>query len=151
MLTLLVQSCSKSKNPACSPGPAFDIYDGYYFKIIKKAIDEGNFVTDLDICILSAKYGLLDPNDEIDVYDRRMDTSRASELRPEVTEHLKNRVRDKGYEQVVLNVGKDYRAALDEDSIPVPVYEVPGDGLGEKGHQLKRFIRGESAVVTEER
>lgn len=150
MSTLLVQSCSKTKNQARSPGPALDIYSGYYYKILKKAIDEEEFVDWLDICILSAKYGLLDTDEEIEVYDRRMDTSRAKELRPRVTEQLRSRVTTHGYEKVVVNAGEAYRRAIDMDALPVPVYEMRGDGLGEKGHYLKRFIRGEQAVLAGE-
>lgn len=148
MSTLLVQSCSKSKNQRHSPGSAFDIYDGYYYRIIKKARGDGAFAEDIDLCILSAKYGLLDPTDEISVYDRRMDKERAAELCPDVSAGLRNRVTDAGYDRVVVNTGTPYRAAIDTESIPVPVYDVPGDGLGKKGHYLKRFVRGESAVVT---
>lgn len=150
MSTLLVQSCSKSKNQAQSPGSAFDIYDGYYYKILKKAINDGTLVDGLDICILSARYGLLDPDDKIEVYDQRMDAARASELRSEVTEGIKSRVTEVSYDEIVINAGKTYRAAIDHESLPAPVYEIPGDGLGEKGHNLKRFIRGEPAVVSED-
>jgi len=151
MSTLLVQSCSKSKNQARSPGPAFDIYSGYYYKILKKAIDDGAFVDGVDVRILSAKYGLLDPDETIEVYDRKMDADRAAELRSEVTDELRSLTAGDEYERVVVNAGEVYREAIDYDALPVPVHEVPGDGLGEKGQNLKRFIRGEEAIVTEDR
>jgi len=150
MSTLLVQSCSKSKDQARSPGPAFDIYSGYYYKILKKAIDEGAFDERLDVCILSAEHGVLAPDDEIEVYDRKMDADRASQLREEVTADLRTQVERGDHDRIVINAGETYRAAIDTDPLPVPVHEVPGDGLGEKGHYLKRFIRGEAAVVMEE-
>lgn len=150
MSTLLVQSCSKSKNQARSPGPAFDIYSGYYYKILKKAIDDGAFVDWLDVCILSAKYGLLDRNDEIEIYDRRMDRDRATELRPKVTEDLGERVSAEGYDTIVVNAGKTYQKAIDDDVLPVPVHYIDGEGLGKKGQTLKRFVRGQEAVPVEE-
>ncbi|SFR96943.1 Protein of unknown function [Halomicrobium zhouii] len=149
MSTLLVQSCSKSKNQARSPGPAFDIYSGYYYKILKKAIDDGAFVDWLDVCILSAKYGILDRNEEIEVYDRRMDRARAAELRPEVTDALAERVATGGYDTIVVNAGKTYQQAIEDESIPIPVQYIDGDGLGKKGQALKRFVRGKDAARIE--
>lgn len=150
MSTLLVQSCSKSKNRASSPGSAFDLYSGYYYRILKKAIAEGEMIDDLDICILSAKHGLLTPDEEIEVYDRRMDAELAAELRPTVTGDLCRRLEEREYDEVVVNAGKSYRAAIEYDALPVPVREVPGGGIGEKGQNLKRFIRGERAALTED-
>jgi len=146
MSTLLVQSCSKTKNQACSPGPAFDIYSGYYYKILKKAIADGAFVDWLDVCILSAKYGVLDRNDEIAVYDRRMDSDRATELRPAVTDALVDRVTSEGYDRIVVNAGKTYQQSIDDEAIPVPVQYIYADGLGKKGQILKRFVRGQEKV-----
>jgi cytoplasmic iron level regulating protein YaaA (DUF328/UPF0246 family) len=149
MPTLLVQSCSQSKNPAASPGPALDIYDGYYYKIIKKSRREGEFDPQLDIAILSAKYGLLDADEEIGVYDQRMTDERAAELRPAVTDALQSRITSEVYDAVVVNAGMAYQAAIDESALNVPVQYISGGGIGEKGHYLKRFIRGESAVLEE--
>lgn len=150
MPTLLVQSCSKSKNQACSPGSAFDIYSGYYYRILKKAISEGEMIDDLDICILSAKHGLIDRDKEIEVYDCRMNAELAAELRPTVTKDLCTRLENREYDEIVVNAGKTYRKAIEYGALPVPVREVPGGGLGEKGQNLKRFIRGERAGLMEE-
>lgn len=146
MTSLLVQSCSATKNQVTEPTRALDVYDGYFFKIIKKAKREGAFDTDIDICILSAKYGLIDAEDAIKTYDQRMTPSRAEELCESVTDDIHKRVEENEYEEVVLNLGKDYLRAVDGLSgrCDVEISTVPGRGIGEKGKQLKRFVRSDT-------
>jgi hypothetical protein len=142
MSSLLVQGCSKSKNEPGKPVPALDLYSGYFFKIIKKAKREGAFNEEIDFCILSAEYGLIDPEDKISWYDRRMDQNRAAELAPEVRSELVERADD--YDRVIVNVGGPYNRALEgvESVLEPPIYFVEGDGIGYKGSVLKRVIRG---------
>lgn len=151
MSTLLVQSCSKSKNCPSESVPALQLYSGYFFKIIKKAIDDGAMPESLDICILSAEHGLVDANEEIGWYDRRIDEARATEIAPNVRRRLSERVAD-GYDRVVINVGRDYRTALTgvEEELNVPVHYVQGGGIGEKGAVLKRLVRGNAAAILED-
>jgi cytoplasmic iron level regulating protein YaaA (DUF328/UPF0246 family) len=149
MSTLLVQSCSKSKISTTEPVQAIDLYSGYFYKIIKKSIRDGEFEEGIDISILSAKYGLITPNELIREYDQRMSKERAEELADEVTEELREWVIEKGYERVVINAGQTYRNALDPDDIPAEVSYISGDGIGTKGHALKKFIRGNDSILQE--
>lgn len=146
MHSLLVQSCSATKNQVTEPTQALDVYDGYFFRIIKKAKREGAFDSDIDICILSAKYGLIDAEDEIKTYDQRMTSSRAEELRESVTDDIHKRVEKKGYAEVVLNLGKDYLRSVDSLSgrCDVEIVTLQGGGIGEKGKQLKQFVRSDT-------
>lgn len=143
MSILLVQGCSKSKNQPKESVPALDLYSGFFFKIIKKAMREGEFDDQIEICILSAEYGLIDADSEITWYDRRMDTERAMELAPAVQEELQARVNDT-YETVVVNVGGAYNRALEgiESKVKSDVYHINGGGIGEKGHVFKKLVRG---------
>jgi hypothetical protein len=146
--TLLVQSCSKSKNRPNGAVDALDLYSGFFFRILKKARREGAFDPAIDLCILSAKHGLLDPESSIERYDREMDQTRAVELAPRVTEALAARAGS--YDRVVVNAGRVYRAALHglTDSVTTPVYYIDGGGIGEKGHILKRLVRTDAPAVT---
>lgn len=150
MSTLLLQGCSKSKNRTVEPVPALELYSGFFFKIIKKAMRDGEMVDDIDICILSAEYGLIDAETPIETYDRRMDRQRARELAPEVAEGLDQWV-DGQYDRVVVNLGQMYRRTLTEfdPGSEVPLCHIDGKGIGEKGHALKRFLRGDDTVVDE--
>jgi cytoplasmic iron level regulating protein YaaA (DUF328/UPF0246 family) len=140
---LLVQSCSASKSKAETPMPALDRYRGYFFKIINKAKREGELDPAIDICILSAEYGLLEPDEDIPHYDRRMDADRAEELRPEVVPELREKVASGNYDRVLLNMGEDYRRAVKgfETGLSAEIEYIEGAGIGEKGHQLKQMLR----------
>lgn len=142
MQTLLIQSCSKSKIEPSEPVPALELYSGYYYKIIKKAKREGEFDSNIDICILSAKHGLIDSNTNLSFYDQKMDSERALELRNEVKETLKNRLNTHKYDEVLINMGQSYREAIQgiEDEIDIPVCVIEGK-LGERGRKLKQRIR----------
>ncbi len=144
MSLLLVQGCSKSKKPATEPIPAFELYTGYFYKIIKKAKRDGQYRSDLDLCILSAEHGLIEQDTEITTYDLRMDQQRAAELRNDVLADLKSKIDAGNYERVVLNLGADYRQAIEgiESKTDVPIVDIQGQ-LGERGQTLKRLIRDE--------
>ncbi|NUC74769.1 hypothetical protein HTZ84_21130 [Haloterrigena sp. SYSU A558-1] len=151
MSILLVQSCSKSKNRPGKPVKPLELYSGYFFKIIKKAIREGEFQDTIDICVLSAEHGLVDATDKIAYYDRRMTVERATDLRPDVTAELRSRVTAHEYDHVIFNLGAEYRHAVgDLSDLRASVRYIDGEGIGQKGHALKRVVRdGESALETE--
>lgn len=153
MSTLLVQSCSKSKIEADRPVSALELYSGYFFKIIKKSMRECGEYSNLDLCILSAEHGIIDPEEPISPYDRRMDTRRAKELGPVVRNELKCRITEKQYNRVVINAGKEYRRAINgfDENLNVETYLVQGDGIGSKGHALKQFLRGEESTSSDRR
>lgn len=151
MPTLLVQGCSKSKKSVTEPVEAFELYSGYYYQIIKKAIRQGEFNEDIDICILSAEHGLLDTDEKIITYDRKMDNERADELRAEVISELEKRIQNGGYETVLLNLGRTYRRAVAgiESRVDATVKTLDGS-LGERGHKLKNIIRGNTTPIAGE-
>jgi hypothetical protein len=142
MQTLLIQSCSKSKRKPGEPVPALELYSGYYYKIIKKAKREGDFDSDIDICILSAKHGLIDSDTDLVFYDQKMDSERALKIRDEVKMALKSRLDTHTYDEVLINMGQPYREAIRgiEDEIDTPVRVIEGK-LGERGRKLKQRIR----------
>ena len=149
MSTLLVQSCSKSKKQTSEPISALDLYSGYFFKIIKKSRREGAVNSDIDLCILSAKYGFVKPDEKIATYDRRMDVQRATELGPTMRQELREHISEIGYDRVVINAGREYRKAIDgfDSDLHVNTYHVCGDGLGLKGRSLKKFLRGDESGI----
>ena len=80
-----------------------------------------------------------------------MDASRAQELNKEVVESIANRVENDDYDRIVVNMGKSYRNAIAGlgDEVDVPLVTVSGNGIGEKGHSLHQFIRGDDSAVRE--
>jgi len=146
--TLLVQSCSNRKRDAANRLPALERYDGYFFRIIKKAIDDGALRNDIDIMILSAEFGLLDTGDLIPMYDRKMTIQRAEELRNDVVNTLVSRIERSAYDELVINMGSEYEHAIRgvNAELKIDITRIEGEGIGEKGSKLKQFIRSDSSV-----
>lgn len=149
--TLLLQSCSARKVETGNQLPALERYDGYFFRIIKKAIRDGAFDTSLDLRILSAKYGILSPDDHIEYYDQKISTDRAIDLRGDTISELRQLIQTKGYEKVVINMASEYRHVIRgfDEGFDIIVHEVNGTGIGEKGHKLKHLIRTDETASAE--
>jgi hypothetical protein len=75
--------------------PALERYDGIFFRILRKARREGTWPDNLDVLIISAKYGLLELDTAIEKYDLRMTKMRAKQLKPVVAPLLTKRVTDR--------------------------------------------------------
>ncbi|MCU4751941.1 peroxide stress protein YaaA [Halobacteria archaeon AArc-curdl1] len=149
MTSLLVQSCSATKEPVEEPVQAIELYDGYFFRIIKKAQRSNRVQTGLDIIIISAEHGVVETDDKIGYYDRRMDTERASELNDTVVGSIANKVSEAGYDNIWINLGKDYLPAVEgiESAVNVPVNYIQGSGIGMKGKRLKQLVSIDGAVA----
>lgn len=149
MNTLLVQSCSSRKTATTEPLPAIELYDGYFYRILKKARRETDELP-VDIRILSAEHGLLHPETPIEPYDREIDAERAAELRESVVATLADLAGD--YDRVVIVGGTQYRSATEglAAATDTPVHYVRGDGIGEMGGKLKRFLHGDDAAVVDD-
>ena len=149
MSLLLLQSCSDSKVEGREKRPALELYSGYFYKIIKKARREGEWRPEMDLRILSAEHGILHPDEQIPYYDRRMDTERAKQLRPEVIEELGRLINENGYNRIIVNMGREYRAAIRDfdQGLDVTTEYVQGNGIGYKGHVLKRVVRGDDTAL----
>ena len=150
MMSLLIQSCSATKESVDTSVPALDLYDGYFFRIIKKAVRANRFQPGLDIIIISAKHGLVEPDDHIDYYDKEMDTERANELNDEIIDAIASKVVEHEYEKVWVNLGKDYMPAVDgiDEAVDVPVLHIEGSGIGMKGKQLKHLVSSSRSIPT---
>jgi hypothetical protein len=76
-----------------------------------------------------------------------MDSERAERLAPQISEQLSGTI-ENGHDKLLINVGKEYREALQkaEEELNVPIYYIEADGIGYKGQVLKRFIRGETSI-----
>ncbi|WP_342708156.1 DUF6884 domain-containing protein [Natrinema salaciae] len=149
MSTLLIQSCSKSKKQTDEPISAMELYSGYFFKIIKKSRREETVNSNIDVGILSAKYGFVKSDEKITAYDRQMNSERAMEIGSTMREELRNYISHEGYDRIIINAGKEYRKAINgfDDGLSVDIYEITGDGLGLKGRSLKRFLRGDESGI----
>jgi len=109
---LMIISCSNSKDARPGLLPALERYTGAWYQVIKKLKKEGRFPDNLDIMIISAKYGLIDSDTEIENYDQKMKLPRARELRDSVINKLKHILSETRYESILLNLGSIYMEAI---------------------------------------
>jgi hypothetical protein len=138
---LLIVSCSQRKNDSCGLMPAINRYDGPYYQSLRKLMVSSKMPRNLDIKIISAKYGLLNANDNIENYDLRMTADIARALHPQIIRGLKCVIDSKPYSEVYVNLGKDYLPAIDgfEKIIDRPIVFATG-GIGVKRKQMIDWI-----------
>jgi len=133
---LLIVPCSKIKRNL-SNTPALELYDGPFYKIIRKRRPKN-----MDVLILSAKYGLIEGDMPISTYDQKMTSERAKELGNTINFSLSNYLSDKHYENVHINLGKVYFSAL-EPSLNLfenSEIQLANGGIGMRLQQLKNWI-----------
>lgn len=135
---LLVISCSKNKRKL-ENRPALEVYDGPYYRILRK-----NDLTNVDVLIVSAQYGLIDSGALISAYERRMTKELADEIKPTVSSNLTLRIDSEEYEEVFFELGSLYMYATGIDpnefeKIKVTVDKGP---IGVRLHNLKSWLNG---------
>ena len=140
MRYLLLISCSQRKRLNPDSRAAIDVYDGPVYRTLRKMQRERAVPTNLDVFIISAKYGLIACQKPIDSYDQKMTPERANELANEVQERLKAHIRIRAYNQVFINLGKTYMLTLDGFQWGlVSTLEASG-GIGQRVSQTKAFL-----------
>ena len=145
---LLIISCSQRK--VSTPGliPAIDLYDGPTYRTLRQFWPDGHPPLNLDVVIISAKYGLLRCQQLIENYDQRMTMERAEKLRPEVQARLKALIQDKrecpfslgAYDQVFINLGKTYMQTLEGFHWGLLSTLEASGGIGQKTSQMKAWL-----------
>lgn len=149
---LLIVACSQRKVPTARLLPAIQRYDGVNFRVIAKAKREGYWPDNLDVLILSAKYGLIGPAALISDYDLPMTRKRAKELRWQVGVDLDGELGEIAYREVFVNLGKVYLVALALSSelkaLDGRVRYATG-GIGQKMSEMKAWIKRVSSLEGE--
>ena len=143
MKNLLIISCSKKKNKTKELLPAIERYTGAWYQTINKLKKENKFPSNLDIVIISAKYGFLKSTDLIEDYDQRMNEDRAKELNHEILRKIRSLLEKEHYETIFINLGRDYLPAIYglENIIPKNTKLFYARGrVGERKRQMKEWI-----------
>ena len=140
---LLIIACSQRKRSDNGLLPAIERYDGVNFRVLHKAKREGYLPENLDILILSAKYGLIEASTPIENYDLKMTRQRAMELQGQVSQNLDDYLSKKRYNEIFVNLGKFYLIATTPSK---KITELEGKivyatgGIGQKMSQMKKWL-----------
>ena len=135
---LLVISCSKTKR-RLENRPALEVYDGPYYRILRK-----NDLTNIDVLIISAQYGLINSRSLISAYDRRMTKEFANEISSTISKNLTIRLNSDEYEEAFFELGSLYMYAAginpnEFEKIRIIVDKGP---IGIRLHNLKSWLSG---------
>ena len=141
---LLILSCSQRKQSTQGLLPALQRYDGPAYRVMNKFMRAHPSEAQLlDVYILSAKFGLISAYKPIPNYDRRMTHQRAKELQQPVLNALKQVLIRKRYEDLFINLGKDYLQVLNgyESLIPTNLKVIASRGvMGRKLAELHNWL-----------
>ena len=137
---LLIISCSQRKVETSEPLPALERYDGPTYRTLRKAMHEGRIPKNLDVLIISAKYGLIGCQKSIDAYDERMTSVQAAKHRHVSKYRLKVLLEIRHYNQVFINLGKVYRQTLDNFHWGLLSTLEASGGIGQKTSQMKAWL-----------
>ena len=144
---LLILSCSRKKKAGSRLLPALERYDGPPFQVLRKFIVEcPTEACKLDICVLSAKLGLILADQPIPCYDKLMTVHRATALNPIVLAKVERLLAPRKYRKLLINVGQDYLPALAGYESLVPDDLEVAQALGSSGRRqtmLRDWLRGE--------
>ena len=138
MSSLLIMSCSKTKKHLDNV-PAIELYDGQAYRVIRK-----NSAENLEILIISAKYGLLRSTDIISYYDQVMTVSQAAGMRKEVSAGIMNIVSREDFRRIFIILGFPYNLAVSEELMGFLdenfYLQVAHGPIGKRLHQLKEWL-----------
>lgn len=139
---LLIIPCSKRKVSAHKT-PAIDLYDGPFYRILRKFFRQHDVSQSIDILILSTKYGLIRSHDLISTYDEYMTPHKAKDFSPKIYNSLKTLLNKEQYQEIFINLGKTYALALTDSEELInqcDVFWAKGQ-IGERMQQLKNWIQ----------
>jgi len=140
---LLIISCSQRKKKIKGRVAAWDLYDGVIFRMLKKIEREKGLPKDLDILILSAKYGFVMPSEFIEYYDYRLKKKDIEQKKDFFLSGLMQKIENSNISTVFICLGKDYLAGIDSFKKFFPDktrFIVANGGIGSKMSQIRNWI-----------
>ena len=138
MTNLLIISCSKTKKHL-SNVPAMELYGGQAYRVLKKRTTQN-----LEIVIISAKYGPIRSTEIISYYNQVMTVARAAELRQNVENLIRNVIRNHNPGKIFISLGFPYDLAVSEELMGFLDenfhLQVAHGPIGKRLHQLKVWL-----------
>ena len=133
---LLVISCTATKKNYHN-APALEVYDGPTFRTLRKHIPPN-----VDVLIISAKYGIIGSEDKISPYNLRMTNERASELKTQVSDKIDKFLSSGIYSEVFFELGKDYSntVSINTSGYSMAKFTFDRGTIGIRLHNLKKWL-----------
>ncbi len=147
MTRLLLVGCSACKDVRPEPLPARERYTGVFFRVIAKAQRAHYWPADLELVIVSARYGLLLAESPVPWYEQKLSRVRAREICWAVSVSLDSLLLQKSCSSVCVAMGQLYRqtvthsAELQRMDQQGAVYWVDGEGTGVMQGRLRDWLR----------
>jgi hypothetical protein len=139
---LLIIGCSDKKNSINGFTTALELYNGPNYLTLKKLKRENLFPSDVQIVIISAKYGMIFPDQLIEKYDQKMTFSRAEELKKDLKRKFETYIKEKGFEECFINLGKTYMRSIEFVQFPLDIRKFEAKGkIGEKRSEMLNWLK----------
>jgi len=139
---LLIVGCSDKKNSVTGFVPAMSLYNGPNYLSIRKLKRANMFPPDVQIVIISAKYGMLFPDQLIENYDQKMTSDRAGQLKYELKRKLETYLNEKQFDECFINLGQLYRESIEEVQFPSTMKIINAEGrLAEKRADMLAWLK----------
>jgi len=141
--SLLILACSARKAADVRRGPAWDVYDGRVYQVLKKLLRvHSGWEEALDIVIVSARYGVIRSGRVIQTYDDRLTPARAANLARRSGPRLRHLVEGRAYRAAHANLGRAYRLTVPDLApilAPTPIDWALG-GIGERNARTRDWV-----------
>ena len=140
---LLLMACSQRKTIGLARGPAWDLYDGQLFRILKNLFRQLPMSkSGLRILIVSARHGIVRPGQVIETYDERITREMSAERRARWAKQLRREVFGRRFRAVHVNLGRDYLRALPNlcEVLPDTAIDWASGGIGVRNSQTRRWV-----------
>jgi hypothetical protein len=146
---LLVLGPSFRRNRDPKPVPAFQRYDGLFYRVAKSHLNEAN---DIDILVMKDNLLLVDGSSPLPYEEpegerwgrKTVLKSRAEKARVQNGSFLRKKLKGKKYSEILISMGKEYAAALPELSdYGLRILFPASGGPGPKAQALKAWLLGE--------
>jgi hypothetical protein len=108
-----VLACSSRKVSSAGLLPAIERYDGVAYRVVKRLQRLGQYPKDVDLLIISAKYGIIQYDHPIPTYDLRMTPEQALEQAEENHNILSRFLHGRSISEVFISAGKEYLLGLE--------------------------------------
>jgi hypothetical protein len=142
MKRCLLLGCTKAKNEGANL-TAIGRYDGPAFRVLRRFFREADqSLLDVDVFVISAKYGLINGQESIGDYDQLMTREIAKKINPIVISRLEY-ILNEGYSELFITMGKVYLESLRgfEKIVPQSIkIVISKTSQGKRLSELKRWL-----------